>query len=123
MAEIQIHWNQYGLVRSRSSPAIQPCAPVVAWCTEVAAHPCSRKLVTLLHNPTACNSQTQTAMTTTTFRIVLILEAIGIKRLISHNATPTIISTTTKFIKGMLLGSSHEYKRQFVIQSLAARLH
>jgi len=40
-------------------------------------------------------------MTTTAFRIDLILEAIGMKRLISHNATPTTTNTTTMFINGI----------------------
>jgi hypothetical protein len=40
-------------------------------------------------------------MTTTAFRIVLILEAIGMKRLMSHNATPTTTNTTTMFINGI----------------------
>src|SRR6185369_1047308 len=48
-----------------------------------------RKLVTLLQSPTACSSQTQTPTTTTTFRIDLIDEAIGMNRLIRYNATPT----------------------------------
>src|ERR1022692_3873291 len=62
-----------------------------------------RKLVTFPHNPVACNSQTQTTTTTKTFRIVLILEAMGMYRLIRYNATPTIINTTTRFSKGIFL--------------------
>lgn len=37
----------------------------------------SRKLLSRPHNPTACNSQTQTTTTTNTFRIDLMLEAMG----------------------------------------------
>jgi hypothetical protein len=48
----------------------------------------------------------QTATTTTMFRIVLMLEAMGIKRLISHNPTPTMIKTTTRLISGTFLCSS-----------------
>jgi hypothetical protein len=47
----------------------------------------------------------QTATTTTTFRIVLMLEAMGTNLLINHNATPTTISAKTMFIKGMFLRS------------------
>jgi hypothetical protein len=59
------------------------------------------KLVMLAHNPTACNSQTQTATTTTMFNMVLMLEAMGIYLLIKYNATPTTINTTTRFSKGI----------------------
>lgn len=68
-----------------------------------AGHRVSRKLVTFPHNPVACSSQTQTTMTTTTFNIVLMLEAIGIYLLIRYNATPTMINTTTRFNKGIFL--------------------
>src|ERR1035437_6970811 len=68
-----------------------------------AGHRGIRKLVTFPHNPVACNSQTQTTTTTKTFRIVLILEAMGMYRLIRYNATPTIINTTTRFSKGIFL--------------------
>jgi hypothetical protein len=64
-------------------------------------HRVSLKLVTLAHNPTACSSQTQTATTTTMFKIVLMLEAMGIYLLIRYNATPTTINTTTRFSKGI----------------------
>src|SRR5579863_1007958 len=57
--------------------------------------------------PVACNSHTQTQTITTTFRIDLMLEAIGMYRLIRCNATPTRISTTTRLIKGILQCSSH----------------
>ena len=68
-----------------------------------AGHRASRKLVTFPHNPVACNSHTQTTTTTRTFRIVLILEAMGMYRLIRYNATPTIINTTTRFTKGIFV--------------------
>jgi hypothetical protein len=54
------------------------------------------------HSPVDCKTHTQTATTTTTFRMVLILEAMGMKRLISHNPIPTIISAITIFINGTL---------------------
>jgi len=53
------------------------------------------------HSPTACNTQIPTATTTTTFRMDLILEAIGMYRFIRYNATPTITSAMTRFIKGI----------------------
>jgi hypothetical protein len=34
--------------------------------------------------------------------MVLMLEAMGMNRLIIHNATPTTINTMTRFIKGMI---------------------
>jgi hypothetical protein len=42
--------------------------------------------------------------------MVLMLEAMGMKRLISHNAIPTTISAMTRFIKGMFLYSSEPYR-------------
>jgi hypothetical protein len=65
-------------------------------------HRGSRKLLTLPHNPTTCSSQTQTQITTTTFRIDLMLEAMGIYLLIRYKATPTTTSTTTRFSRGIL---------------------
>src|SRR5579864_7217820 len=53
------------------------------------------------HNPTARNTQIPTATTTTTFRMVLMLAAMGMKRLISHSATPTTIKASTRFTKGI----------------------
>jgi hypothetical protein len=61
----------------------------------------TRKLLTPAHNPTACNTHIATTTTTTTFRIDLMLEAMGMKRLIRPNATPTTTSTMTRLIKGM----------------------
>jgi hypothetical protein len=37
------------------------------------------------------------------FRIVLMLEAIGMNRLMSHSPTPTTIRVKTMFIKGIFL--------------------
>jgi hypothetical protein len=51
--------------------------------------------------PNMLSSHTTTQTTTTKFRIDLIDPAIGINRLINHRATPTTISTTTMFSKGM----------------------
>src|ERR1700722_16059576 len=79
------------------------------------------KLVTLPHIPVACNTQTPTATTTTTFRIDLIAEAMGIYRLIRYNATPTMISTTTRFIKGIY--TPRRGGRQSAIQSAASAVH
>src|ERR1019366_1979794 len=62
----------------------------------------SRKVLTLPQSPTTCSSQTQTTTTTTTFRMDLILEAIGIYRLIKYNPTPITINVTTRFNKGIL---------------------
>src|SRR5580704_15483679 len=70
------------------------------------AHLPTLKLETLPHIPVACNNQTHTPTTTTTFRIDLMAEAIGIYRLIRYKPTPTIIRTMTRFTKGMLLYSS-----------------
>jgi len=39
----------------------------------------------------------------TTFKIVLMLEAMGMKRLIKYNAMPTTINAITIFIKGICL--------------------
>jgi hypothetical protein len=65
-------------------------------------HPLIRKLVTFVHNPTAWSSHTQTATTTTMFKMVLMLEAMGIYRLIRYKATPTTINTMTRFSNGIL---------------------
>src|ERR1017187_7947125 len=65
-------------------------------------HPLIRKLVTLVHNPTAWSSHTQTATTTTMFKIVLMLEAMGIYRLIRYKTTPTTTNTMTRFSNGIL---------------------
>src|ERR1700736_6284341 len=48
-------------------------------------------------------------MTTTAFRMDLMLPAMGIKRFRSHSRTPTTISTATRLIRGMIdsLLSSH----------------
>ena len=46
-------------------------------------------------------SQIATATTTTTFRMVLMLPAMGMYVLISHNAKPTTISATTMFTNGI----------------------
>jgi hypothetical protein len=54
------------------------------------------------HNPAACKTQTETATTTTTFKIVLMLDAMGMKRLIKYNPMPTTIKAITIFIKGIL---------------------
>src|ERR1022692_4642741 len=70
-------------------------------------HPFIRKLVTLVHNPTAWSSHTQTATTTTIFKMVLMLEAMGIYRLIRYKATPTTINTMTRFSNGILQCSWH----------------
>jgi hypothetical protein len=43
----------------------------------------------------------QTITTTTTFRIDLMLDAMGIYRLIRCNSTPAIINTITIFSKGI----------------------
>jgi response regulator RpfG family c-di-GMP phosphodiesterase len=64
-----------------------------------------RKLVTAPHIPTAFRTQMPTAITTTMFSIDFMLEAIGMKRLISHSATPTTTNTTTRFINGIFLSS------------------
>jgi hypothetical protein len=55
------------------------------------------------HNPAIRKTQIPTATTTTTFRIVLMLAAMGMKRLISHNATPTTIKATTRSTKGIFV--------------------
>src|ERR1019366_2179085 len=65
-------------------------------------HPLIRKLVTFVHNPTAWSSHTQTATTTTMFKMVLMLEAIGMYLLIRYKATPTTINTMTRFSNGIL---------------------
>jgi len=49
------------------------------------------KLVIWSHNHTIRSNQISTATTTTGFTMVLMLLAMGIKRLISHSATPTTI--------------------------------
>jgi hypothetical protein len=59
-------------------------------------------VLTLLHKPVAWSSQTQTMTTITTFRIDLMLDAMGRYRLIRCNATPTMISTMTIFSNGIL---------------------
>src|ERR1043166_3278053 len=53
--------------------------------------------------PVACNSHTQTTTMTTTFRIVLMLEAMGTYRLMRWSPRPTRINITTRFSKGILL--------------------
>ena len=61
-----------------------------------------RKLVTFAHSPATCNSQMQTHTTMTAFRIDLMLEAMGINRLIKYSPTPTMINVTTIFSRGIL---------------------
>jgi hypothetical protein len=51
--------------------------------------------------PNALSSQSMTAMTTTTFMMVLILWSIGIYVLAAHSKTPTTIRTMTTVIKGI----------------------
>jgi hypothetical protein len=51
--------------------------------------------------------------------MVLMLEAMGIKLLISHNATPTTISAITMLIKGILLSSSLD---EYLVAGLATLL-
>src|SRR5579863_5389902 len=60
-----------------------------------------RKAVTSFQSPADFKTKTPTAITTTTLRIVLMLEAIGIKRLTNHSATPTTTNMTTKLSKGI----------------------
>jgi hypothetical protein len=47
------------------------------------------------------------------------LDAMGIKRLISHSATPTTISTNTRFTKGILL-TPWGYAGHVVFQAVQA---
>jgi hypothetical protein len=61
----------------------------------------TRKLEIGPHSPVTCKTHIATATTTTTFRIVFMLEAMGIKRLINHKPIPTTIRAMTIFIKGM----------------------
>jgi hypothetical protein len=75
-----------------------------------------RYLVIPVHNPVACNTQMQTKTTTTTFRIVLMLEAMGIYLLIMYNAIPTMTNTMTRFTKGMFLYSSRPNQKHLVDQ-------
>ena len=56
-----------------------------------------------LNRPNTLNSHKTTAITTTPFRIDLIVPCIGINRLTSHSKTPTTIKTTTTFINGISL--------------------
>ncbi len=63
----------------------------------------TRKFVTLAHIPVACSSQMQTTTTTTIFKIVLMLEAMGMYRLIKCNPTPTTINTNTMYRIGIFL--------------------
>src|SRR5450755_2633448 len=83
-------------------------------------HPLIRKLVTLVHNPTAWSSHTQTATTTTMFRMVLMLEAMGIYRLIRYKTTPTTTNTTTRFSNGISQGSWTQ-ERSTPMPNLGAR--
>src|ERR1700730_9422437 len=47
-------------------------------------------------------------MTTTPFKIDLMLPAMGMKRFTSHSRTPTTIKTTTRLMRGMIYSpSSH----------------
>src|SRR3974390_1490330 len=57
-----------------------------------------------LNSPKTFSSHSTTAITTTAFRIDLIVPCIGMKRLISHSTTPTTIRTMTICINGMSLG-------------------
>ena len=59
------------------------------------------KLLTLVHNPATCSNQTQTTTTTTTFRIILMLDAMGMKRLIRCKITPTMTNKITTFNNGI----------------------
>ena len=70
------------------------------------------------HNPTTRNTQIPTATTTTTFRMVLMLAAMGMKRLISHKATPTTIKATTRLIKGILCSSEKQRSNPLAHSSL-----
>jgi hypothetical protein len=56
-----------------------------------------------LNSPNTFKSHNTTAMTTTPFRIDLIVPCIGMNRLISQSITPTTINTITTFISGMRL--------------------
>jgi hypothetical protein len=52
---------------------------------------------TRLHRPTTWSTRTKVASTNTTFRIVLMLAAIGTYVLISRRTTPTTICVSTRF--------------------------
>jgi hypothetical protein len=54
-----------------------------------------------LNSPNAFNNHITTAITTTAFRIDLILWSIGIYLLTNHKRTPTTISTNKTLIKGI----------------------
>ncbi len=53
-----------------------------------------------LKSPNTLSNHKTTAITTTPFKMDLIVPCIGINRLISHNKTPTTISTITTCISG-----------------------
>src|SRR5579864_4921683 len=76
-----------------------------------------------LHRPMACNTQTATHTTTTTLRILLMLEAMGIKALISHKTTPTTTSGMIKSIKGMLKLLAYSRGNPWTNRQAASILH
>src|SRR5215469_15391658 len=56
----------------------------------------------LLNSPKTLRSHKTTAMTTTPFKMDLIVACIGINRLTSHSKTPTTISTINMLINGIV---------------------
>ena len=70
----------------------------------------TRYVLKLFQSPNTLNNQTETTTTTTTFRIDLMLEAMGMKRLTKYSPTPTMISITTIFSKGIFWCSSDRRK-------------
>src|SRR5580704_5301080 len=67
-----------------------------------------------LKSPKTFNSHKTTTMTTTAFKMDLIVPCIGMKRLMSQSRTPTTIKTITMFIRGMsgLLAQRSIYRFQ-----------
>jgi hypothetical protein len=95
-------WQVSRSLTARTSAAL---SNFVATCF----HESSRHMVTghfPPHKPTAFNTQIPTATTMTTFQNRFDAGGHGIKRLVSHNATPTTISATTISIRGISLCSS-----------------
>ncbi len=55
-----------------------------------------------LQSPNALSNHRTTTITTTTFRIFLILASMGIYVLINQSSTPTTINTITMLISGII---------------------
>jgi hypothetical protein len=54
----------------------------------------------LLSKPKTCNSQITTTITTTPFKMLLMVDCMGMKRLTSQSKTPTTISVSKTCING-----------------------